>query len=211
VVEAFARAGQQLLQVGARVAIQSRQEFVEVHVGRRLRQRQDFAAVQLPGGGGSGVDLHGHVLELALGAQEQGRVAVDARVFGGHFHGHRGDPFVQVHACDFADLGARDRHRLALPGGDCLSGLELGLEREVFVSEHRHPGRELEVLVREDVAADRRRDHDHAHHREERRAVALDLVADAQPAFVALCPCHHPVPSAGPEESGPLKLGTAWV
>ena len=134
------------------------------------------------------------------------------RVLGVDVHRHERDPVVQVHGRDFADLRARDRHRLALAGGDRLSRLEFGLEREVAVAEHRHPARELEVLVREDVAADDRRDHDHRDDRDERRAVALDLVADAQPAFVAVGGRHPwPLPSAGPCDSGPLKLGSACV
>ncbi len=64
--------------------------------------------------------------------------------------------------------------------------------------------------MREDVAADERRDGDHPEHGDERRAVALDLIADAEPAFVTLGR-HHPPPSAGPWESGPLKFGSFCV
>ncbi len=65
--------------------------------------------------------------------------------------------------------------------------------------------------MREYVAADDRRDHDHRDHRDERRAVALDLVADAEPAFVAVGGVHQPLPSAGPWDSGPLKLGSVCL
>jgi len=43
----------------------------------------------------------------------------------------------------------------------------------------------VQVLVGEDVAPDGGRDHDHRHDRDERRAVALDLLAEAEPALVA--------------------------
>jgi len=81
--------------------------------------------------------------------------------------------------------------------------------------------------VREDVAADEHRDHDHRDHRDECRAVALDLIADAQAALVESVESSltsrtfnpreeahrpaHPVPSAGPCDSGPLKLGSACL
>ena len=60
----------------------------------------------------------------------------------------------------------------------------------------------------EDVAADGRGDDDHHDDRDERRAVALDLVADAQPAVVCLGRIHRQLPSAGPCDRGPLKSGS---
>jgi len=210
VLQPFARPSQQLLQVGARFRVKRGEELVEVDVGRRLRQRQRGPARQLPGPGVAGVDLDGDVLQLGLGPQQQRRVVIQARILRRDFHRHGRDPAVQIHARDFADLGARDRHRLALARRHRLGGLYVGLQRVVVVPEDRHPARQLEVLVREDVAADERRDDDHRDHRDERRAVALDLVADREPAFVAVGR-HHPLPSAGPTDSGPLKSGSACL
>ena len=122
-------------------------------------------------------------------------------------------PLLQVHARDFADLRPGDRDRLTLAGRHRLSGLEVRLQREVVFPQYRHPAGQLEVLVREDVAADERRDHDHRDHRDERRAVAPDLVADTQPALMGLGDSGLIRRSRllDPDESGPLKFGTAWV
>ena len=92
--------------------------------------------------------------------------------------------------------------------------------------------------MREDVPPDERGDQDHRHDRDERRAVALDLFANAQPTLVAvarlaileavaavmlgivpetvlvavLAGAHQPPPpSAGPCDKGPLNSGTACV
>ena len=104
-----------------------------------------------------GIDLDRHVLQLRLGAQQHRRVAVDERAyFGVTFIVTIATPLCRSHARDFADLRAGDRDRLALPGRHRLGGLEFGLEREVVAPEHRHPAGQLEILVREDVAADER-------------------------------------------------------
>src|SRR5262249_57084790 len=70
VLEAFARPGEQQLQIGAGFRVQRRQEFVEVDVRSRLRRGQRFAALQAPGRGRAGIDLHGYVLQLRLRAQQ---------------------------------------------------------------------------------------------------------------------------------------------
>ena len=184
VVEAFPGARQQGLQVEARFRVQAGEEFVEVAVRGGLGDGQHFAAVELPGNRRARVDLDRHVLESRLGAHQHGRVLVEAGVLGGDVHGHRGDPAAQVHGLDFPDLGAGDGDGLTLAGGDRLGGLEAGLQRVIVLAQHRDPPREVEVLVGEDVAADRGRDQDHRHHRDERRAVALDLVAEAAAALV---------------------------
>ncbi len=185
---------------------------------------------------------------------------------------HRDDrpPLVQFDARDFADLRAGDRDRLTLARRDRLGGYEFALQREVFVAEHRKPCGQRKALVVEDVAGAAGGDHDDRHDREERAAIAADLVAHAQPALVAevrsapavlravprrgrrspalaqqignarlavwprrtrqlalaLGACaaghlalllgslgrgHPALPSAGPWDSGPLRLGSACV
>ena len=74
VLQPFARAGQQLLQVGARFRVERREEFVEVGVRRGLRQRQRRAAAQRAAGGRPRVDLDRLVLQLGLRAQQHRRV-----------------------------------------------------------------------------------------------------------------------------------------
>ena len=209
-LEAFARAREQLLQVGACFGVEPGEELVEVDVRRGLGEGDRFAAAQPPGRGRAGVDLDRHVLQPRLGAHQERRVTVEAGVLGGHFHRHRGDPVLQVHARDFADLGAGDRDRLALARRQGLGGLELRLQRVVAAPQHRHPARQLEVLVRQDVSPRGGGDHDHRDDRDERRAVALDLFTDAETAFAGGRGVHHP-PSAGPEDCGPLKLGSVCV
>ena len=184
VVQPFAEAGEQLLQVDARFRVEPGEEFVEVDVRGRLRDRHHLAALELAGRRVAGVDLDRDVLELGLRPKQEGGVAVDvAAVLRLDLHRHERHAPLEVDGRDFADLGPRDRDRLALARGDRLGGLEFGAQHVVGVPEHGNPPRQLEVLVGEDVAADEGRDQDHRDHRDEGRAVALDLIADAEPAL----------------------------
>ena len=202
----------QLLHVGPRFRVEAREEFIEVDVRRRLGERDHLAAAQLPGGGRARVDLDRDVLQLGLWPQQQRRVAVDVlAVLGDDVHRDDRDPVVQVDGRDFADLRAGDRDRLTLAGGDRLRRLEFGPQRVEATAEHRHPARKLQVLVGEDVATHSRCDHDHHNDSDERRAVSLDLVADTEPAFVAVRGRHPSLPSAAPSDKGPLKLGSVCV
>ena len=162
VVEAFAGPRQQLLQVGARFGVEAGEEFVEVDVRRGLRAAGALRrSCSLPGRRRARVDLDGDVLQLGLRAHQQRRVAVDARVLRRHFHRHVATPWCRSTLATSPIFAPAIVTAWPWPGVTRLGGLELGLQRVVVVAEHRHPAREVEVLVREDVAADGGRDHDH--------------------------------------------------
>ena len=204
--------GQQLLQVGAGFGIEGGEELLEVDIRGGVRKRHRVTARYLTGSGRAGIDLDGHVLQGGLGAQQHRRVAVDVvRILWCDVHRHQRRAFVCAHACDFADLGAGDRHRLTLTGRDRLGGAEFGLQRHIFFAEHGEPARQRQPLLREDVAADQQREDDHHKQRDERRAVACDLVTEATLALMdirqrGLLAAHPPLPSAGPRDAGPLRF-----
>ena len=79
VLQPFAGARQQLLQVGARFGVEAGEEFVEVDVRRGLGERAALRrCAACPADARAGVDLDGDVLQLRLRAQQQRRVAVDS-------------------------------------------------------------------------------------------------------------------------------------
>jgi hypothetical protein len=138
-VEAFAGAREQGLQIEPRFGVEAGEELVEVDVRGGLGDRDHFTALELPRRWAPGADLDRDVLQCRLRAQQQRGVVVEARVLGGDAHRHRRDPVVQFDALDFADLGACDRDRLPLTGGDRLRSPEVGLQRVEVLAQDGHP------------------------------------------------------------------------
>ena len=167
------------LQVEARFAIERGEELVEVDVRGGLLDRDHGAAVEPFRRRAARIDLDGEVLELRLRAHQQRGVAVDARVLRRQPHRHDRPAFLDRDAFDFADLGAGDRDRLSLPGGERLRRFEVRLQREVALPDEWKAAGKGQALIGEHVAADQDRSDDHHDHRDERAAVAADLVADA--------------------------------
>ena len=85
------------------------------------------------------VHLEEHVLEAGLRAQQDRRVLVDGQVVAVDAEGDDGDAVLELDVLDVADLDAGDPERLALAGDDGLGRLELGLELEGPLLEHRDP------------------------------------------------------------------------
>jgi hypothetical protein len=92
---------------------------------------------------------------------------------------HRDDSasILQVHALDVTDGNPGDVHGLTLAGHHRLRRLELALELEEVRTDDRHPARQVEALVGEDVAADEQGKHYQCDDRDEVPEVFLDRSA----------------------------------
>jgi hypothetical protein len=162
------------LQVGARVSVELREDLVGIHVGPRLGKADAAALGQLARRQRAWVELHEHVLEARLRAQEHLGVAVDRLVLVLDLQLDDRDAVLELDAADVADLDAGDVHGLALAGHDCLAGLELGLDLVEVRADAGHPGGQVEALVGQDVAGDARRHDDQEDDRDEVAQVLSD-------------------------------------
>ena len=93
-------------------------------------------------------------LQTGLRAQQDRRVLVDGEVVAFDPEGDLGDAVDELDIADVADLDAGDADRLALAGDDGLGGLELGLELEGPLLEHRDP----QALLLKDHVGDQQAD-----------------------------------------------------
>jgi hypothetical protein len=146
-LQTFGGAREQLLQICAGFAVKRGQKLVEINVRGGLVDADHRATRELAGRWIARVDLDREVLQLGLGAHQQRRVAVDTRVLGFEIHLHQRLAVSHLHACDFADLGARDSDRLALSRLKRLRSAEVGTELEVALAEHWHPARKAQALI----------------------------------------------------------------
>ena len=97
-VQAFADAREQRLQERARFGVERGEEFVEVAVGRGLRDRDRVPAGHAPGGGVAGGDLDRLILQPGLGTQQRRGVAVDVLgVLGRQVHADQRPAAPQFH------------------------------------------------------------------------------------------------------------------
>ena len=166
--------GQQQLQVRARVAVERREDLVQVDVRQRLPDRDPLPVLQLTGLRRAGRELGDHVLQAGLRAQEHARVLVDRdRVL---LELERDDRLaaLEPHARDLADLDAGDVDGLALARRDRLGARQLGVDLGEVLAEDRHPARQREPLVGEDHRRDGERDDDQADDRQEVDEVLAD-------------------------------------
>ena len=141
-------------------------------VRRRVGERDRVALLDLAalGVAGARVQREEHVPQAGQRAHQDRRVLVDRQGVAIDVEGDHGAPVDQFDLGDVADPDAGNAKRLALPGDDALGVLELGLELEGLLLEHRDP----EALLLEDVVADRPGDGDQPHDREEVREVLAD-------------------------------------
>ena len=103
---------------------------------------------------------------------------------------------------DVADAHAGDADRLALARDDRLGGLELGLELEGLLLEHRDP----QALLLEDVVGDAERDDDQAGDGDEVAQVLADRVSSA---LLSRRPRRRPRPARSRASAWRRSLGLA--
>ena len=198
--EALRTALDQERQVVARVAVERREDLVEVHVRLALRERDrvplldDLARF-------ARVELHGHVLQPRARAHQDRGVLVDQLLVRPvDAHGHDRAPVLELDLPDVADLDARHVHRLALTRRDGLRGRDLDLQLELVVAQERDPGRVRLALLREDHAGHGQADHDQRDDRDE----VPQVLPDRAPHGAA-------TRSDGPAAAaGPLMLGGSF-
>ena len=148
-LQALAGAGDQQLEVVARVAVERGQDLVRVDVGRGVRGPDAAARGQRLAG--ARVHLEEHVLEPGLGAQQRGGVLLDvALVLLLELHRDHGLAVLELDLADLADLHAGGAHRLALSGLDRLGVGQLDLHLQRLLLDQR----EAQALVGEDERAD---------------------------------------------------------
>jgi hypothetical protein len=194
VVECRSAGVQQDAQIVARVGVELGEDLVHVHVRERVRHPHAAALGQVAGLGGSGVEREEHVLQPGLRPQQDGGVAMDRLVLVLDLHHDDGAPVLELHLADLADLDARDVHRLPLPRDDRLPGGQLGLDLIEVGADHGDPRRQVETLVREDVAGDPERPHE----KEQQRHEDAHLLPDLPP--------HGPAPIGAALRSGGVCL-----
>src|SRR5829696_4409267 len=173
-LEAPAAVVEQQRQIVAGVRVEGGEDLVEVDVRERLGDG-DAPAVGEPAGRlGAGGELGDHVLQAGLGAQQDGRVLVDAVVARLDLHADDRSAVLELDALDLADLDARDVDRLPLARRDGLGGLHLRLDHVEVLPDDGDPARQREALVGQDHRAHEDRDEDQA---DDGREV-LDVLAD---------------------------------
>ena len=177
VLERLAAGGQQHDEVVARVAVERRQDLVEVDVRRGLRDRDRVAFLERAGRLVARVHLDDHVLQAGLRAQQHRRVLVDRRVLLADLQVDDGDAVLERDLADLADRHAGDVDRLALAGDDGLRRRELGVDLVEVGADARHPLRQVEPLVRGDV--DRHAHGDHEQQEDRQEVAQVDLDRDA--------------------------------
>jgi hypothetical protein len=147
---ALSPAGKQKLQILAGVAVERREEGIEVDVGFGAGER-DVGAVGDVALAAARIDLDHHVVEVGFRSQQQRSVAVDQlHVLGHDVHPDHGVAVDQFDRGDLADLDAGDVDRLSLPRGDRLGGGELAGDVGEFFADERQPGRQRGFLLNED-------------------------------------------------------------
>ena len=134
-VQALSAADQQQAQIRPGVAVERRQDLVDVRVGRGVGDRDRAAVLELVvvRAGvvvGARIELEEHVLKAGLRAQQDGRVLVDRQELPVDRHGHDGVPVLVVDGGDVADPDAGHPDGLALARGDRLRRGHLGLQLE---------------------------------------------------------------------------------
>ena len=118
-LETLARAGDQQLQVVARVGVERGEELVRVDVGQRVRDLDAVALLERAAL--ARVDLDEHVLRAGLGAQQGARaLAEQALVLAVELELHDGPAVLELDLADVADPHAGHDDGLALPRGDRL-------------------------------------------------------------------------------------------
>ena len=180
-------------EVRACIGVEGRQDLVYVHVGQRLGLGDQATLRQRPGTPVAGVELDVHVLEAGLRPQQGAGVAVDGRVPAPDLELHDGHPVLELDVADLAHRHAGDGHALPLSGRDRLGGGEIRLDLVEVGADHRHPLRQVKVLVGEDPAGDPERED----HREGERQEVPQVVADHSP--------HGPAPVLASRLGGVLR------
>ncbi len=152
VLEALAGADEDRAQVRLVVVVERLEDLVERHVRRRVRQRHRVALLDLAArrAARARVEREEHVAEARERAHQDRRVFVDRQVLAVHVEGDDRAAVDQLDIRDVADPDACDPQRLTLAGDDALGVVELGLELEGLLLQHRDP----EALLLEDVVAD---------------------------------------------------------
>ena len=148
--DALGAAGDEQLDVLARVGVEGAEEGVEVDVRFGLREGEAVAVLDVLLAG-AGVDLDDHVVEVGFRPQQQGRVGVDqVDVLRLDVHADDGVAVFEVDRGDLADLDAGDVDRLALARGDGLGGGELARHVGEFFADEGDPGGQRGFLLGED-------------------------------------------------------------
>src|SRR4051794_27190107 len=168
-------AGDEELQVAARVAVERREELVGVDVGQRLSDRDDLLlVVDRPGGLRARRQLDNHVVQAGLRTQQRGRVLVHVRVLLADLQRDDRAAVLELDLAQLADRHAGDVDRLALARRDRLRGGELRLVGDEVGPDYRDPLGQVEALVAEDERAHAERDHEDDHDGQEVPAVLAD-------------------------------------
>ena len=208
----LARAPEQQLQRRPRVAVERRQELVEVHVRQRPVDRDREAVGRLARGACARIDLQHHVVEAGLRAQHRRGVAVE-RVVGVDLHRHDRPPVHEVDLRQLAHVDPGDLHRLALAGGDGLGGRHLRLVHGELRADARHPAGQRQTLLGEDVAAHDGGDQGERDDRDELLAVLADRAHHGRPpprALAAAAVAVEPWASDGPVRAVRSGLRCVW-
>ena len=199
-VQPLAALGQEQAQVGPGVAVERREDLVDVRVRRGVGERDRVAVLELVVvrvgvGVRARVELEEHVLQARLRAEQDRRVLVDRQELAVDVHRHDRVTVLVVDGRDVADANAGHPDRLALAGGHGLGGREVGLELEGLLLEQRDP----QALVLDDDVRREQADRQEAEDRQEIAQVVSDRLA------------HQPfAPFTGLDGSGSLMPFARW-